>query len=425
MTRRNTIMMVALFLGLMAFACRNLEENSEPQMTQTEEHMAKDLFGNPNIQAISYGGYREHSRDIQPTVEQLKEDVKIMSALGIKMLRTYNTHYAHASNVLKAIRELKNEDPGFEFFVMLGAWIDCKDAWTDHPNHYAENEDANAAEIQRAVDLANAYPDIVKVIAVGNESMVKWAAAYYVQAGVILKYVNQLKALRQSGNLPPGLWITSSDNFASWGGGGTEYHTDDLKSLMEAVDFISMHTYPMHDTHYNPEFWGIAGTDHDLSLEEQVELAMDRSVAYAKKQYHQVIRYMESQGIEKPVHIGETGWASYSNELFGTEGTRACDEYKQALYHKGIREWTHAEGITCFYFQAFDEPWKDGNNPGGSENHFGLFTVDGRAKYAIWDQVDGGAFKGLTRGGQPITKTYGGDKEALKKDLMVPPVKAF
>jgi hypothetical protein len=39
----------------------------------------------------------------------------------------------------------------------------------------------NAIEIDEAVRLANQYPDIVKVIAVGNEAMVKWAASYYVQ----------------------------------------------------------------------------------------------------------------------------------------------------------------------------------------------------------------------------------------------------
>jgi hypothetical protein len=38
-----------------------------------------------------------------------------------------------------------------------------------------------------------------------------------------------------------------------------------------------------------------------------------------------------------------------------------------------------------------------------------------QAKYAIWDLVDAGIFDGLTRDGQPITKTFGGDKQALMK----------
>ena len=77
--------------------------------------------------------------------------------------------------------------------------------------------------------------------------------------------------------------------------------------------------------------------------------------------------------------------------------------------------------MSCFYFEGFDEPWKGGDNAGNSEKHFGLMTVDGKAKFALWDKVDKGVFKGLTRNGNPITKTYNGDKEALMKDVLVPP----
>ncbi len=385
--------------------------------------MAKDLIGNPDYPAISYGGYRKNSRDQQPTIAQLKEDLRILEAMNIKLLRTYNTNLPHATNLVKAIHELKAEDPDFEMYVMLGAWIDCRDAWTDHPNHDEEDAEANAAEIQRAVDLANTYPDIIKIIAVGNEAMVKWAAAYFVQPWVILKYVNQLQDMKKAGDLPAGLWVTSSDNFASWGGGGEEYHVPDLEKLIRAVDFISLHTYPMHDTHYNPDFWGVAEVESNLPEEDQIEAAMDRALAYAKNQYQSTADYVRSLGVEKPIHIGETGWASASNEHYGPEGSRATDEYKEALYYRRMRQWTNQESITCFYFEAFDEPWKDAQNPGGSENHFGLLTVDGRAKYALWDLVDQGVFEGLTRGGQPISKTYQGDESALMEEVLLPPVK--
>ena len=64
---------------------------------------------------------------------------------------------------------------------MIGAWIDCKNAWTDIPPvHEEESEENNRAEIEMAVTLANQYPDIVKVIAVGNEAMVHWATKYFV-----------------------------------------------------------------------------------------------------------------------------------------------------------------------------------------------------------------------------------------------------
>ncbi len=384
---------------------------------------AKDILGNPEYLAISYGGYRKNSRDIQPTAEQLKEDMKILAAMRVRVLRTYNTKLAEASNLLKAIRALKQENPNFEMYVMLGAWIDCKKAWTNHPNHDEEDAEANAAEIQRAVDMAVQYPDIVKIIAVGNEAMVKWAASYFVQPWVILKYVNQLQALKQAGKLPKDLWITSSDNFASWGGGDAGYHVEDLTKLLKAVDFVSMHTYPMHDTHYNPAFWGNFEGEEALSDTAKITAAMARALDYAVAQYRSVAQYMKALGIKKPIHIGETGWASASNEHYGANGSKATDEYKEGLYYNMMREWTNREGIACFYFEAFDEIWKDAANPGGSENHFGLFTIDGKAKYALWDLVDKGVFKGLSRDGNPIVKTYGGNKEALLEEAMLPPMK--
>ena len=373
--------------------------------------------------AISYGGYREHSRDIAPTVEQLKEDMKILAAMNVKVLRTYNTKLAEAPNLLRAIHELKKEDPKFEMYVMLGAWIDCKNAFKGHPNHDEEDAEANAAEIQRAVDMANQYPDIVKIIAVGNEAMVKWAASYFVQPWVILKYVNQLQELKQAGKLPKDLWVTSSDNFASWGGGGGEYHVEDLTKLIKAVDYVSMHTYPMHDTHYNPDFWGNFEGEESLSDTAKIAAAMTRARDYAISQYQSVVKYMKSLGVEKPVHIGETGWAGSSDGHYGPEGSKACDEYKEGLYYQMLREWTRKNKIACFYFEAFDENWKDAANPAGSENHFGLFTIDGKAKYAVWKLVDKGVFKGLSRGGNPIAKTYGGSEQALLKEVLLPPVK--
>ncbi|MEM6773040.1 MAG: glycosyl hydrolase family 17 protein, partial [Bacteroidota bacterium] len=288
------------------------------------------------------------------------------------------------------------------------------------PDHDVESE-KNAAEIDRAVALAKQYPDIVKVIAVGNEAMVKWAASYYVQPGVILKWVNHLQGLKKAGELDQDLWVTSSDNFASWGGGGEEYHVADLNQLITAVDFLSVHTYPMHDTHYNPTFWHSGDARAKTSDKEKIAKAMNNALAYAQSQVDSVRSYMNSLGVDKPIHIGETGWASSSNGLYGPDGSRACDEYKEGIYYQAMREWTNSKGMSCFYFEAFDEPWKDGANPGGSENHFGLFTVDGKAKYAVWPLVDQGTFNGLSRGGNPITKTLEGDQSALMETVALPP----
>ena len=173
---------ICFFIASLVFSCKK-EENSTVTKNQKMSLNAKDILGNPEYLAISYGGYRKNTRDIQPTIKELKEDMKILSAMGVKILRTYNVHLDQASNLLKAIKELKADDQNFEMYVMLGIWIDCKNAfnWENgEPDHNAESE-RNPIEVNTAVELTKQYPDIVKILAVGNEAMVKWATAYYVQ----------------------------------------------------------------------------------------------------------------------------------------------------------------------------------------------------------------------------------------------------
>ena len=411
---------LVLFIG---FGCSSKKDNKIVKKEIKEEMTAAKILGNPEYLAISYGGYREKSReDNQPTIPQLKEDLKLMHAMGVRILRTYNVQpeLPHAANILEAISQLKKEDSNFEMYVMLGAWIDCVNAWTDkEPNHEIESEQ-NEGEIGRAVALANKYPDIVKIIAVGNEAMIRWATSYFVRPNVILKWVNHLQDLKANGTLSKDLWITCSDDFASWGGGDPSYRVKELEDLFKSVDYVSMHTYAYHNSHYNPTFWQTPYHLRNLSDKEKIDAAMSRAINFAKNQYNGVKNYMKSIGVNKPIHIGETGWATISSGHYGVNGSRATDEYKQGLYFNKLREWTKKEGISCFYFEAFDEQWKDANNPHGSENHFGLFTLEGEAKYPIWNLVDEGVFNGLTRAGNPIVKTYNGNKETLMKDVLVP-----
>lgn len=404
------------------FSCNSKSESHEMNASP-KEISAKELLGNPNYQAICYGGYRKNTREIEPTIAEIKEDLKILSALNIKIVRTYNVHYKEVSNLLEAITQLKKQDSNFEMYVMLGAWMDCKNAWTDLEPIHNEESDRNAIEIAEAVRLANAYPEIIKIIAVGNEAMVNWATSYYVTPKIILKWVNHLQDLKKQNKLAKEVWITSSDDFASWGGGDISYHTKDLEDLIKAVDYVSMHTYPYHNTHYNPDFWQTASNENHFDELQKVNTAMVRAQLFAQKQYENVKAYVHSISPNKPIHIGETGWASSSDGFYGIEGSKASDEYKQALYYQSMRAWTNKEKITCFYFEAFDEPWKDSQNPKGSENHFGIFTVDGKAKFTLWNSVDDKVFTNLKRDGQPIEKTYSGNKDLVMKTVFAPPTK--
>jgi len=406
------------FFIITSFLLVSCSESGDLSMNKS----AKEFIGNPEYPAISYGGYRGKSRQEQPSINEIKEDLYIMHAQGFRVFRTYDLHHPFAENTLKAIKEIKQTDPSFEMYVMLGAWIQCKDAFTEKPINHEEDYEGNKFEITEAVRLAQEYPDIVKIIAVGNEAMVHWAWSYHVPPKFVLKWVKHLQDLKLNGVLNNDLWITSSDNFASWGGGSAEYHNEDLNELIRSVDFVSMHTYAFHDTHYNSSFWNLITTPENPNKQNIIMDAMQRAVDYELDQFESVQNYVRNIDPSKEVHIGETGWSSIASDLYGYRGSEAADEYKLGLYYQMITDACFVKSISCFYFSAFDEPWKDSNNENGSENHFGLFTVDGKAKYPLWEKVDSGVFNDLSRGGNPIVKTYNGDLEALLKTSNIPPI---
>ena len=157
---KNILLVISLVL---LASCQTSQKEKKP-MQNNRNLTAKEIFNKPEFLAISYGGYRKKTRKEQPTIQQLKEDLKILHAMDIRILRTYNVRLPHAANILKAIKVLKQEDSSFEMYVMLGAWIDCKNAWTEMPLNHNEGSEHNAVEIERAVELANQYPDIVKII---------------------------------------------------------------------------------------------------------------------------------------------------------------------------------------------------------------------------------------------------------------------
>ena len=71
---RKAIRILSMTLLVFVFSCTS----SGPKDVRVEEtsKTAAQLLGNPNYLAMSYGGYRENSRDIQPSIEALKEDFK-------------------------------------------------------------------------------------------------------------------------------------------------------------------------------------------------------------------------------------------------------------------------------------------------------------------------------------------------------------
>jgi exo-beta-1,3-glucanase (GH17 family) len=300
--------------------------------------MALDL---PAGNAICYSGYREgQSPDSRcyPSVEQIREDLHLL-ARHWQLLRLYDCSL-HAERVLQVIR-----DDALPLRVMLGAYLGaemnnfgCPCGGTYSEEQLEASRQENRAELQRLVRLASEHTDTVFSVAVGNEATVDWTD-HFVPVAQMIDYVRWVKA-----RLPQP--VTFCENYVPW--------QHKLSALVDELDFISLHTYPVWEY-------------------KHIHEAMD----YTRDNVHSVARLYPA----KPIVITEAGWCTNSNGR-GMNAEHAVQEL-QAIYVRDLMDWTRAEGLLCFVFEAFDEPWKGSADPLEPEKHWGLFTVERRPKLVM------------------------------------------
>lgn len=295
----------------------------------------------PQGNAICYSGYRRgQSPDTQvyPSVDEIREDLHLL-ARHWQLLRLYDCSL-HAERVLQVIREDR-----LPLRVMLGAYLGpemnnfgCPWGGVYSEEHLAASQQENQAELERLVALANANPETVFSVAVGNEATVDWTD-HFVPVAHMVDYVRRVKAaVRQP--------VTFCENYVPW--------QTKLAPLVAELDFISIHTYPVWEY-------------------KHIHEALD----YTKANIASVAQRYPG----KPIAITEAGWCTNSNGR-GMHAEHAVQEL-QALYYQDLMDWTRAEGRLCFVFEAFDEPWKGSPDPLEPEKHWGLFTVDREPKMAV------------------------------------------
>ncbi len=290
--------------------------------------------------AVCYSGYREGQKpgDSYPSYEQVKEDLLIVQKQW-KYIRLYSCDQ-HSNTVLEVIQNEK-----LNLRVMLGAFIEAE---VNNPNcpwggsynnlQLAQNIENNLFQMNKLIELANEYPNIIFSLSVGNEACVDWTD-HLVPVESVIKYVEMVKS---STSQP----VTFCENYVPW--------LDKLEPLVDIIDFISIHTYPV---------WEYK--------------TIDQGMQYTIQNYNAVANKYPN----KLVVITEAGWATRSNGL-GIP-TENVNPETQKIYYRALNNWSKSDSILTFVFEAFDEPWKGSEDPNEPEKHWGLFTVDRKPKLAM------------------------------------------
>ncbi len=303
--------------------------------------------------AVAYSPYRTATSVDGLAAEtipkaNIKQDLDLLVAAGFGLIRVFDSSDKVAKQTLEVIRENK-----LDIKMQLGLYMQSGD------------DVFNRNEIARGVALAKAYPDIVLAVSVGNETMVSWSFNK-IDPQVMRGY---LKLVRDQITQP----VTTDDNYAFW--------RDTNATITDVVDFAALHTYPELDTVFVPEPGLFDWRQKNVSESQRAAAMMDAAIGEARYQYQLARTHLDRLGrADIPIVIGETGWNAVD---VGALKFRA-HPVNQKMYLDRLQAWA-AEGRTgagpkaIFYFEAFDEPWKQG------DDKWGLFNVARKARYAVKD----------------------------------------
>ena len=278
------------------------------------------------------------------TEAMVKQDLDLLLQAGFGLIRQFDCSDKVAKLTLQVIRTYN-----LNIKVQVGAYMQSGD------------DAANQAEISRCIALANQFSDSVLAVSVGNENMVSWSLNR-IEPTVMAGYISQV---RRAINQP----VTTDDNYAFW--------ATAPNSITDVVDYVSLHTYTILDTVFDPNLWD--WKQQAVPEAERATAMMDASIVEARRQYNLARSALDSKGLTRlPITIGETGWNAVD---LGRLRFRA-HPVNQKMYYDRLQVWA-TEGRTgagpkaIFYFEAFDEPWKQG------DDKWGLFNVERQARFVI------------------------------------------
>lgn len=239
--------------------------------------------------------------------ERMDADLALL-ATRFECIRTYSM------TGLEALPELARKH-GLK--LMIGAWVN-----------------SNPVDTEKEVDLlirsANANPDVVTAVIVGNEALLRKE----VTGAQLARLINKVKSqVRQP--------VTYADVWEFW-----------LKhpEVAPAVDFLTIHLLP---------YWEDDPSNIDVALQHVADVRQVFGNKFAPKD----------------VMIGETGWPSEGRQ----RETAVPSRVNEAKFIRGFVAMAEKEGWRYNLIEAFDQPWKRGSE-GAVGGYWGLYDADRQDK---------------------------------------------
>ena len=310
-------------------------------------HLADSATPAHKLQCASYTPFDKHQSPFEQPLalrpERMDADLALL-AERFECLRTYSV------TGLEALPELARKH-GLK--LLIGAWI-------------SRDPQATAIEIDSLIKTANAYPDVVEAVIVGNEALLRKE----VTPSQLVALIEQVRSRIEQP-------VTYADVWEFW-----------LKhpQVAPAVDFLTIHLLP---------YW------------EDEPAGIDAALA----QVAQVHQLFAKRFAPKDILIGETGWPSEGRQ----RETALPSRVNQAKFIRGFVAMAEQYGWRYNLIEAFDQPWKR-ISEGAVGGYWGLFDADRGDKsilagpvsnlphWPFWLAISAGIFfASLLLAGRPVS----------------------
>ncbi|KYK26099.1 hypothetical protein AYK26_00600 [Euryarchaeota archaeon SM23-78] len=227
---------------------------------------------------------------------------------------------------------------------------------------------ANQKEIDNLIKVGKAGE--ADLLIVGSEVLHRNDMSEY----ELIDYINQVKAA------VPKIKVTTADVY---------YDLVAHPEVIKACNVLMVNYYPYWEGNH-----------------------INRAIGNLHARHQEVIA--NSKG--KKIIVSETGWPSAGDTI-----RNAVPSLENACYHfLNFVSWARAEGFEYFYFEAFDEQWKD-QYEGPQGAHWGVWDKYGQMKTCMLD-----VFKGLTTEDNWTCKEKpGGPGKPEIKFTYVPPYNSY
>ncbi|WFP49167.1 exo-beta-1,3-glucanase [Methylomonas sp. EFPC3] len=274
------------------------------------------------LMSLSFAPFREGFNPLLakfPLPEHVDEDLRLL-ADKTETIRTYSS-----LGGMQPTPELARK---YGLQMIQGCWIDAI---------YLDNQ----REMEALIKSANANPDVVKRVIVGNEVLLRGEMD-------VDRLIGYIRAVKQAVKQP----VSYADVWSMY-----------MKhpQLINEVDFITIHILP---------YW----EDEPISVEN------------ATQHLEKIVKQVEDEarGIApgKPILIGESGWPSAGRQ----RGLAVPSVVNEAKFIRGMIQVAQRHNFDYNIVEAFNQPWKS-ELEGVVGANWGLFSASRKPVFPLTGPV--------------------------------------